>query len=187
MLENWKIKSQSQIFSSSPFNVIKKEYFKPHSQEIFDAFIVDTPNWANVIAINSKNQILMVKQFRFGTDKIELEIPGGCINKDEEAGEGIRRELKEETGYIAKRWTQIGVVDANPAIQQNKCYSFLAEEIVFTGQQQLDPDEIIEFEFVDLAEIDYLIQNGIITNTYIIAAFLWLKYYLEKREKEESI
>ncbi len=180
MLDNWKLTKIKTVFKSFPFNVLKKRYINPITKKKFTAFVLDVPNWANIIAINDKNEILMVRQFRFGTDKIDLEIPGGCLDKGEDPKKGAQRELKEETGFSVdlENLTQIGVVDANPAIQNNKCYTFLAEKIT-PGEQNLDPYEIIEYEFASQEQVRKYIRNGQITNTYIIAAFHWLALHKE--------
>ena len=176
MLENWKLLKVKTIFKSLPFNLLKKRYLNPTTKKKFAAYVLDAPDWANIVAINDKNEILLVRQFRFGTDKIEMEIPGGCLDKGEDPKKGAQRELREETGFHVEldNLTQIGVVDANPAIQNNRCYTFLAEKISSLGEQNLDPDEIIEFEFASQEKVRSYIRNGQITNTYIIAAFHWL-------------
>ena len=181
MLENWNLQKVKTILKSLPFTLLKKTYINPTTKKKFAAFVLDAPDWANIVVINDKNEILLVRQFRFGTDKIEMEIPGGCLNKGEAPKKGAQRELKEETGFHVEldNLKQIGVVDANPAIQNNRCYTFLAEKISSLGEQNLDPDEIIEFEFASQEQVRNYIRNGRITNTYIIAAFYWLALHKE--------
>lgn len=177
MIKKWKLISEKKGFSSKPFDVYEKNYEKPENGGKFTAFVLHTPNWANIIARNARNEILLVQQYRFGTDKVELEIPGGCIDSDEAPIDGARRELKEETGYISKKFQQIGVVDANPAIQSNKCYTYLAEDLSDTGELNLDPDEDVECQFYPMEKVQKFIRSGKITNTYIIAAFHWLSLH----------
>ena len=173
MLQKWIVDGQKTIFESFPFNVVKKHYTKPDLSK-FDAYILEMPDWVNIIGINSENKILLIKQFRFGTDLIELEIPGGIIEAGEKPIEAASRELEEETGYQSKNLKQIGVVDANPAIQTNKCYTFLAENISPSGTINFDENEIIEHEFFTQAEVRNFIRSGSLTNAYIIAAMHWL-------------
>ncbi|MHA1648044.1 MAG: NUDIX hydrolase, partial [Promethearchaeota archaeon] len=103
-----------------------------------------------------------------------MEIPGGCIESGEKPLQAAKRELEEETGYQSKSWKQIGVVDANPAIQSNKCYTFLAKNVKPVGKINFDPEEIIESKIVPLSSAYEYVRKGKITNTYIVAAFLWL-------------
>ncbi len=181
MLDNWKLLKSRTILKSFPFNILKKRYLNPINKKKFTAFVLDVPDWANIIVFNDKKEILLVRQFRFGSDKIELEIPGGCIFKGESPKKAAQRELREETGYHVdlENLKQIGVVEANPAIQNNKCYTFLTEKISSLGEQELDPDEIIEYEFASREQVRKYIREGQITNTYIIAAFHWLALHTE--------
>ncbi len=129
-----------------------------------------------IIGFNEEYHILLIRQFRFGTNKIELEIPAGYIEPGESPKEAAIRELKEETGYSVKNVKQIGVVDANPAIMNNKCYTFLAE-LSEKGDIKLDPDEIIETEFATQSQCFEYLRQGIIKNAYIVVAFFWFALY----------
>ena len=120
----------------------------------------------------SKEDLNKIKQYRFGTDKIELEIPGGIIEPEESPKDGAIRELKEETGYSVKSVKQIGFVDANPAIMNNRVFTFLAE-LSNKGKVEFDPDEEIESEFAAPAKIKQYLREGKITNAYVVDAFLW--------------
>ena len=175
MLDKWKLKKTKQILHTKPFSIWQKTYQKPHKEGDLEAFVIQTPDWANIVAITPEGKILLVRQFRFGTDRIELEIPGGIVEPDEIPLHAAQRELEEETGYRAASMQQIGVVDQNPAIQTSRCYTFLATDVVPTGTgTHFDPDEILETEFATLKEVRDYIRSGQITNTYIIAAFHWL-------------
>jgi 8-oxo-dGTP pyrophosphatase MutT (NUDIX family) len=174
MLEKWSLQKIENKLHTRPFDVLMKEYIKPDQKTCFSASVLKCPNWANIIAMNDEDKILLIRQFRFGTDKIEIEIPGGVLESNEDPLIGAKRELEEETGYISDHWQQIGFVDANPAIMTNKCYSFLAKNIKTTGQTHFDEDEDIESFFATESEVQTLISEGKITNAYIIAAFFWL-------------
>jgi 8-oxo-dGTP pyrophosphatase MutT (NUDIX family) len=175
MVDDWKLTKTKKILHTAPFSIWQKTYLKPYEEANFDAFVIQTPDWANIVAITPEGKILLVRQFRFGTDRVELEIPGGVVEPDEPPLQAAQRELREETGYKSTSWRQIGVVDQNPAIQTNRCYTFLATDVVPTGTgTHFDPDEIIDLEFASLKEIREYIRSGHITNTYIIAAFHWL-------------
>lgn len=176
MLEKWNLKKSQAVFHSPPFGIMAKSYSRGHSIPDFTAYVITAPTWANVIGITPEKQILLIRQYRFGTDKVELEIPGGVIDPNESPLVGIQRELEEETGFRSDKWSLIGKVDANPAIQNNKCYTFLAEEITPTGRINFDPEEQIEYEFATFDEVRAHIAEGRITNTFIIAAFYWLDH-----------
>ena len=96
MLENWKLDKSKQIFKTSIFNVLQKNYTKPRKTGKFQAYVLDVPDWVMIIGFNVEGNILLIKQFRFGTNKIELEIPAGYVEQYESPKEAAIRELKEE-------------------------------------------------------------------------------------------
>ena len=178
MLENWKLKKSKQVFTSSPFDVLEKIYINPENRKEFTTHILDVPNWVNIIGINEEGNVLLIKQYRFGTDQIELEIPGGYIESGELPKDAAKREFKEETGYTIKNIKQLGVLNANPAIMNNKCFTFLAE-LSEKGDVEFDPNEIIETEFATPNQIKKYLKEGKITNAYVIGAFLWYTLYFK--------
>lgn len=174
MLQSWELKERVQKYESNPFNVVERMYKKPDGID-FVASVLEMPDWVNILALNNKDEILLIRQFRFGTDQIELEIPGGCVELNEKPITAAKRELKEETGIIAHNMKQIGYVHSNPAIQTNRCFTFLATDLEDTGVVEFDPDEMIEAEWVQKEKCYQYIKEGKIKNTYIIAAFFWLQ------------
>jgi 8-oxo-dGTP pyrophosphatase MutT (NUDIX family) len=176
MLQNWKQKKSARVFTSSPFDVLEKIYINPENKKEFTVQILEIPDWVNVIGVNEKGNILLINQYRFGTDQIEIEIPGGYIESGELPQDAAKREFKEETGYKIKNIKQIGVLNANPAIMNNKCFTFLAE-LSEKGDVQFDPNEIIETEFATPNQVKNYLKEEKITNAYVIAAFLWYSLY----------
>ncbi|MHA1871570.1 MAG: NUDIX hydrolase, partial [Promethearchaeota archaeon] len=116
MIENWQLLKERKMFEAVPFNVLRRDYLRPDKKGEFNAFVLQMPDWVNIIAYNTKNEVLLIRQFRFGSSNVELEIPGGCIEEGEEPLAAAKRELKEETGYEGDDWEFLGVVDSNPAV-----------------------------------------------------------------------
>ena len=172
MLKEWKLLKSQKIFEKGLFKILQKSYNKPDKSEKVLAYVLDFLDWVNIVGLNEDGNILLIKQFRFGTDKIELEIPGGIVEFGESPKDASIRELKEETGYIIKNIKRIGFVDANPAIMNNKCYTFLAE-LSDKGEVNFDPDEIIEMEFASPKQVKKLLKEGKITNAYSVLALQW--------------
>lgn len=176
MLIKWSLKGSKKLFECNIFNVLLKQYEKPENKGDFEANILDLPNWVNVIAFNQNDEILLIRQFRFGVDEIELEIPGGIIEPGEEPKDAGIRELKEETGYEIVSIEQIGKVSSNPSFMNNFCYTYLVK-LGEKGSVSFDPGEIIESEFATLSDVKKLLAEGKITNAYCVLAFLWLALY----------
>ena len=80
-----------------------------------DYIIMEAPDWAIVVAEHNDN-FLMVKQWRHGEAGLSIEFPGGVIDKGETPEQAARRELEEETGFIAGRITKLGSSNPNPAL-----------------------------------------------------------------------
>ncbi|MDZ4837577.1 MAG: NUDIX hydrolase [Candidatus Melainabacteria bacterium] len=133
--------------------------------------------WVNVIAINDLGSVLLVEQYRHGVEGVTLEIPGGCIDPgDPDPLSGAIRELREETGYIARHWTYLGKNHPNPALQDNLCYTFLAEGISQVEQPVFDDTgtERLNSVEVSLSRINDLIRSGEISHALVITAFHFL-------------
>jgi 8-oxo-dGTP pyrophosphatase MutT (NUDIX family) len=134
--------------------------------------IVEAPDWVNVIAVTKANEVVLVRQFRFGVWAPTLELPGGMVDEGEDPAHAAARELEEETGFRAPRLVSLGAVHPNPAWQTNRCHSFLAEgcERVHDGRQ--DPGEDIEVVLRPRAEVPRLLREGAISHALIVAAFM---------------
>lgn len=141
--------------------------------------VLDCPDWVNVVALTPANELILIRQFRQGTDSVTLEIPGGMVDPGESAQQAAVRELLEETGYACASCLPIGVVEPNPALQSNRCYTFLATGCVWTGHAGFDPTDSTEecvLVLAPAAEAGALVQSGQITHSLVVAAFAhaWL-------------
>ena len=125
----------------------------------------------NVIAITPEQKIVLIKQYRHGSNSITTEIPGGAVNRLEDMLIGAQRELQEETGYTSQSWKSLGKIEVNPAFMTNYCETFLALDAELTHDQELDPFEEIDVFLKDKNEIHSLIRSGDITHSLVIAAF----------------
>ncbi len=171
MISKWKKNSEQPILKASVFEYLKVSRTSAESGKTGSFDVLKCRNWVNIIALTTDNRVVMVKQYRVGTDEITLEIPGGVIHNDEDVLMGAKRELEEETGYLAKEWKLLGYVDANPAFMTNKCYTYLATGCENSSSQNLDPFEEIEVSTLPLQEIPQLIKSGKITHSLVVAAF----------------
>lgn len=106
-----------------------------------------------VVPLTEDNRVIVEKQFRYAVDSVLLEIPAGKLNsKSEDRLSAAQRELKEETGFSADRWTDLGIFYPAPAYCDETITLYCAEGL-HTGDQNLDEDEFLQVEAVPLADL----------------------------------
>ncbi|MCM8537624.1 MAG: NUDIX hydrolase [Lentisphaeraceae bacterium] len=179
-MEKWQEKSSETIFSSKVVNFKVAKRVNPRNNIEGDFYITQFPDWVNVIAITPNEQVVLIRQYRHGSEKFEIELPGGCIEPNEKPTVGGLRELEEETGYIGNDATVIGSCNPNPAIQNNTCFTLLVESCYLQSQPSPDEGEDIEVFTVPISDLNQLIQNGNISNSLIISAISF--YHLFKNK-----
>lgn len=142
----------------------------PRTGQALERLVLETPAWVNVVALTEELRLVVVRQYRFGTRSVTTEIPGGLVELGEEHGAAARRELREETGYSAERWTYLGAVEPNPAFQDNLCHHWLAEDARLTHPQDLDGGEDIEVATLALDQVRRAILAGEIRHALVLTA-----------------
>jgi 8-oxo-dGTP pyrophosphatase MutT (NUDIX family) len=146
----------------------------PRTDEVMERLVLETPDWVNIVAFTDERagerKLVCVRQFRFGTGEITLEIPGGALDPREPHEDAARRELREETGYTSEKWTYLGFVEPNPAFQTNRCHHWLAEGARRTHDLELDSGEDIQVAELTLAEVREGIASGEIRHSLVLTA-----------------
>jgi ADP-ribose pyrophosphatase len=157
------------------FRVRRDRARSPRSGRAHTVTVLEAPDWVNVIALTGDGKAVLVRQYRHGTRETTLEIPGGAVDPgDRSALAAAKRELREETGYVARRWRLLGVVTPNPAFQTNACSTFLAEGARPAGKADPDPGEELDVVLVPEKKLEDLARKGVIRHALVIAAFYWL-------------
>jgi len=160
------------------FSMAKDTFRNPRTGEPHDFYLLHCPDWVNIIAMTPDDQVVLIRQFRAGTDEVTVEIPGGMVDPGEDPATAGMRELVEETGYLAEDVVHLGVVHPNPAFLNNSCHTYLARNVTFQTTQSQDAGEHIEAFTVPIADIPELIGNGTITHALVVVAFSHLQRYL---------
>ncbi len=169
-VQKWTRLSRETIASFRVFAIVKEKMQTPRASRSFEYYRLDSPDWCNVIALTSSDELVMVRQYRVGNDSISLEIPGGVVDEDEAPADGARRELREETGYVARNLEPLITLAANPAIQQNRVHSFIARDVVLEGPPAGDADEDCELVLVPRGHLREMLDAGIISHALMVAA-----------------
>jgi 8-oxo-dGTP pyrophosphatase MutT (NUDIX family) len=170
-VDSWRRTGSERLQHCRVFDVDRARFEPRPGDPSRDYFVVRAPDWINVIPLTDDDRVVMVHQYRVGIEEMTLEIPGGMCDGDEPPAEAARRELREETGYDASEVLPLGWVHPNPAIQDNRCHTYLARGAFVAGEPEPDGDEDLEVELVPLADVPRLIAAGRITHSLVIAAF----------------
>lgn len=137
----WTTLSVKELLKTFIYTVTEK------TQQAFNGqtgkfYVINSNDWVIVIP-RQNGKLLMVKQWRHGENSLSIEFPGGVIDKGETPEQAAARELLEETGCKALKFTKLGFCNPNPALFSNHIHVFLAEQLIQTGEQHLDHDEFI--------------------------------------------
>jgi 8-oxo-dGTP pyrophosphatase MutT (NUDIX family) len=143
-------------------------------------YVIDNPDWVNIIAVTKKGEIVLIEQFRHGIKEVVLEIPGGMIDAGEEPEIAARRELLEETGYTAENFVLLGKSRPNPAIQNNWLYHYAAFDAAKTGEVNFDEHESLVTRLYSSTAISEMIKSGAISHSLVLAAFHYFSFYTVK-------
>jgi ADP-ribose pyrophosphatase len=184
--KSWMLLSSETLLRTPVFDVRRERKSGPKTQKMMDYYLLEAVDWVNVIPVTAENEVVLIELYRHGISAPSLEIPGGMMDpEDISPMAAAQRELREETGCESDPLLPLGVVHPNPAIQNNRCYTFLAPNA--RQAREPDPDEGEEIAIVryPLAEVPNLLRQGKITHSLVIAAFLW--FYLVEKSRDPRV
>lgn len=180
MIKPWEKIGSKKIGDFRIFTIRSDLKISPRTGKEHDFFVIDCVNWVNIIAITPENELVMVEQFRHGSNTVELEVPGGMMDtSDASPLETGLRELREESGFEGEKAQVIGKIFPNPAIMSNTCFTVLVENCRFKHAVQFDSGEDLVTRLVPVPEIPELVASGKISHSLVVVALyhyeLWQK------------
>ena len=169
-LQPYETLSRETVADCRVFRVERLRRRSRTSGDESDYFHIAAGTWVNVLALTPEGEVVLVRQERHGTEAFSLELPGGVVDPGESPAEAALRELREETGYRGTVAEPLGWVHPNPALQGNRCWSFLVRDVVWEGPQELDPREEIEVVTAPLDEVRRQVARQEITHALVVSA-----------------
>jgi 8-oxo-dGTP pyrophosphatase MutT (NUDIX family) len=167
-IKKWTRSASTRVGAYRVFDVKRHDMVDGEGRARRDVFCFECPSWCNVVAVTPDDDLVLIWQYRFGTDAMGLEIPGGVIEPGEDPAHAAMRELREETGYEADGLELIATVEPNPALQNNTCYTYLAKNARPTARQSLDENEECEVALVPARHAEELVTGGHVTHALVV-------------------
>ncbi len=181
MIKAWQQTDERQIGDFRIFTLSQVTRISPRTQNEHNFFVLNAPDWINIIPITATGNVIFIKQYRHGTGTVCLEVPGGMVDPHEDDPMvTARREMLEETGFSAEKIIHLGTVEPNPAFLTNRCHTYLALNATYVQPPEFDGAEDIEMIEVPLTQVLDLILAGKITHSLTICAFFFFNRWRER-------
>lgn len=132
----------------------------PSGSIVPEWFVLEFPDWVNVIAITCDGRFVMEDQYRHALGQTGFELVAGVVDPGESPLDAAKRELFEETGFGGGRWSHFMTVSPNPTNHTNLCHTFLALDVVPIGGQHLESTEDIHVDIFTFDEVRELLETG---------------------------
>lgn len=166
----WPKRAEKEPLDFHIFKLRQLTVEDPRNGSLHPRVLLECPDWVNVVALTEASELILIRQFRFGTWSNTLEIPGGMVDPGEGPEAAAARELIEETGYQAKSVSLLGSSHPNPAIQGNRLHSYLATGCVKVHDGAFDEGEDIAIELYPKDELGRLVRSGEISHALVLTA-----------------
>ncbi len=158
----WKTLSYEQILETPYLKVRREQAAVPDGPIIPDYYIIENRGWVGIVPVLEDGRFLLNKQYKHGIGQVVIEFPAGGLEPDEEPLAAARRELMEETGYSFgdDQLALLAQMLENPTKARTRSWWYLAWGVRKTGEQKIDPVEVIENLLVTPNELLDLIHRG---------------------------
>ena len=167
----WKRLRTRAVAACRVFDVRADVAVHPVTGREREFFVLESPDWVNVIALTADDRVVLVEQYRHGTASVTLELPGGTVEPGEDPLAAGLRELAEETGHGDGMAEVLGWCEPNPALQSNRCWFVLVRGVRPVGPPAPDEGEHVAVRLEPLSAVPRLLATGAITHAHVLASF----------------
>lgn len=162
------------VFFGALLHVRKDRVGLPNGQESVREYIVH-PGAVVILAFLDNGNLLFERQFRYPLRRVFLELPAGKIDPGEAIIDTAKRELLEETGYVAREWEHLGVMHPCIGYSDERIEIFTARGLCLQGEKQLDHNEFLDVVELSPAAAKAAVWSGQITDAKTITSLFWLE------------
>lgn len=174
-IEKWKTLESRYLFQRPWLTVRQDKVELPNGVINPEHYVLEYPDWVNVLAITDEGNFVMIEQYRHGIDDVMIELAAGVVEENETPLDAAKRELLEETGYSGGNWELFTVISQNPSTVNNLTHCFLATDVEKSSCQHLDFSEDISVRLMTIEEVRDLLINDVIKQA-LMTSSLW-KYF----------
>ncbi len=179
--KKWEVVKSEYLFRR-PWLTARRDHVRlPDGTEQPEYYVLEYPDWVNVIARTRDGSFVLIRQYRHGIGRTCYELCAGCVEPTDASPEAAaRRELLEETGFGGGQWHLLATLSANASSTNNLTHCFVATDVEHICGQHLEATEDITVHLLTASEVRRLLQqNAILQAT--MAAPLW-QYFCQTRE-----
>lgn len=178
--KRWKT-LRSEYLIKRPWLTARRDAVQLPNGVVNDEFyVLEYPDWVNVIAITGEGKFVFVRQYRYALDLDSIELCAGVAEPGEAPIESAKRELLEETGYGGGEWKEFMVIGQNPSTCSNWTHCFIATGVERMGNQQLDRTEDIDVVLLSREEVLSMLRNDELKQALMLAP-LWRYFAMENQ------
>lgn len=145
----------------------------PDGREVDPYYVLEFPDWVNIVAVTSRKEFVLVKQYRHGLGENLIGLPSGFIDENEPPLAAAKRELAEETGYVSENWKELCSLSPNPANHNNIVHTYIAWDCHKNLTQNLDQSEQIEIVVKPFDQLKEMIQKKELKNALYVSALFY--------------
>jgi len=155
----WRRRASTYLVDS-PYMRVRDDEIELPDGTLVHYYVRESNGFAIAFPITNDDRVVLVRQYRYGSDGLHLELPAGTIDDDEDARTCVARELIEETGYDVQSWEFVGTYLAEPVRSNSRAHIFVGRGAHKVCEPTPDPTEVLEVELVALDDFRAMLADG---------------------------
>ena len=171
-MKPWELRRVLSLARFGIYEVLRETRRNPRDGREHDFCVQLSRDWTTVVPLTESGQVVLVRQFRPGSDEVTWEFPGGVLELAEDPAQAAARELEEESGYRVGEVVPAGRFKPNPALIRNTLHVFLATGCTDTGKRNFDDSEDLDTFLASVDEVDSMVDDGTMSHALMVAAWL---------------